>query len=66
MNSYKVSVDSPVSQDFETPYRKDIWQLVLGSSDEIIKASFGAKLVKFEIETEFCNSVYYVAKKSSV
>jgi hypothetical protein len=64
LNTYKLVIDAPVAQDFETAYRKDIWQLILSSNNNI-KASFGQKLVKFDIKTEYSDVIYFVAKKSA-
>lgn len=65
INSFKLEVAAPVTNDFETAYRKDILQLVFRTPAESIKVSFGERLARFECALKLCNLTYFVAKKSA-
>lgn len=65
MNSFKLEVVAPVTNDFETAYRKDILQLVFRTPAESIKVSFSERLARFECANTLCSLTYFVAKKSA-
>jgi hypothetical protein len=63
INSFKVTIDNPVTQDFECLYRKDVLQQILKTPSDSIKVSFSDRLAKFECKSKYYEMTYYVAKK---
>lgn len=64
MNAYKLKIDCPVSENFETIYKKPMWEVVLTLSLGTITANFSDRLVRFDCEDDNVSIKFYVAKKA--
>jgi len=64
INSFKIQVDTPVSADFESLYRKDVIQMVFRTPCDSISVSFAERLARFDCKSKNYELTYYVAKKA--
>ena len=63
INSYKLEVSSTVNEDFETFYRKDVFEKVLTTKCDSIGMAFSERVARFECKSPHCDITYYLAKK---
>jgi hypothetical protein len=65
INNFTFEVDAKVSSNFESPYLKEVLQLVLATSSEKIKLSISERLALFECTNKYSTMKFFVGKKVS-
>jgi hypothetical protein len=64
LNKFCLKVITPVTQDFEIPYNKDILQTALNAPASNIKLSLAERFVSICADCDEFSMTYYIAKKA--
>lgn len=62
VNSYKIQVETAVSEDFSMAYKKDVMSMILSPKYDSINLSIGERVCMVETTSKYNDTVFYIAK----